>query len=77
MNCLDRHPDETPAVAVCPHCGAGLCSGLPVQRYGAEDLLGVLGEDFALASSSLATRRTRSGASQQFLYARLRRRSAD
>ena len=24
MNCLDCQPDETPAVAVCPHCG--LCA---------------------------------------------------
>ncbi len=26
MNYLDCQPDETPAVAVCPHCGAGLCA---------------------------------------------------
>lgn len=53
--------------------GPTQCSGLPVQRYGAEDLLSVLGEDFALASASLATHRTPSGASQQFLYAHLLR----
>jgi SAM-dependent methyltransferase len=57
--------------------GPTQCSGLPVQRYGAEDLLSVLGEDFALLSSSLATHRTPSGASQQFLYAHLLQRSAD
>ncbi len=56
--------------------GPTQCSGLPVQRYGAEDLLSVLGEDFVLASSSLATHHTPSGASQQFLYARLLRRPA-
>jgi hypothetical protein len=26
MNCLDCHPEETPAVVVCPHCGAALCA---------------------------------------------------
>jgi hypothetical protein len=26
MNCLDCQPDETPAVAVCGRCGAGLCA---------------------------------------------------
>ena len=48
------------------------CSGLPVQRYSAEELQRVLGEDFELVSSSLATHDTPSGASQQFLYAHLR-----
>jgi SAM-dependent methyltransferase len=57
--------------------GPTRCSGLPVQRYSAEDLLSVVGEDFALASSSITTHRTPSGASQQFLYARLLRSRAD
>jgi SAM-dependent methyltransferase len=57
--------------------GPTQCSGLPVQRYSTDELVAVLGEDFALASSSLATHRTPSGASQQFLYARLLRRPAD
>jgi hypothetical protein len=26
MNCLDCHPGETPAVAVCGRCGAGQCA---------------------------------------------------
>ncbi len=26
MNCLNCHPDQTPAVAVCGRCGAGLCA---------------------------------------------------
>jgi len=54
--------------------GPSECSGLPVQRYGVEELMAVLGGEFTLASSSLATHRTPSGASQQFLYARLLRR---
>jgi SAM-dependent methyltransferase len=53
--------------------GPTQCSGLPVERYSAEGIQRVLGEDFELASSSLATHHTPSGASQQFLYAHLRR----
>lgn len=53
--------------------GPTRCSGLPVQRYSAEELEGVLGEDFELVSSSLATHSTPSGAGQQFLYAHFRR----
>jgi hypothetical protein len=55
--------------------GPAQCSGLPVERYSAEVLQQVLGEDFELVSSSLATHQTPSGASQQFLYAHLRRRA--
>lgn len=57
--------------------GPTQCSGLPVQRYSAEELQRVLGDDFELASSSLAVHRTPSGASQQFLYAHLLRRARD
>jgi SAM-dependent methyltransferase len=55
--------------------GPTQCSGLPVQRYIAEELQSVLGEDFELVSSSLATHTTPSRASQQFLYAHFRRAS--
>lgn len=54
--------------------GPTQCSGLPVQRYSAEALQQVLGAGYELVSSSLATHETPSGASQQFLYAHLRRR---
>jgi len=57
--------------------GPTQCSGLPVQRYSAEELQRVLGEDFELVSSSLAVHQTPSGASQQFLYAHLLRRPGD
>jgi SAM-dependent methyltransferase len=57
--------------------GPTQCSGLPVQRYGADVLQQVLGEDFQLVSSSLATHRTPFGASQEFLYAHLHRRAAN
>jgi SAM-dependent methyltransferase len=55
--------------------GPTQCSGLPVERYSAEEILRVLGDDFELASSNLATHNTPSGASQQFLYAHLQRRA--
>ena len=57
--------------------GPTQCSGLPVERYSADELQHALGEDFELASSSLAVHRTPSGASQQFLYAHLLRRPRD
>ena len=57
--------------------GPTQCSGLPVERYSADELQRALGEDFELASSSLAVHRTPSGASQQFLYAHLLRRPRD
>ncbi|HYM55417.1 MAG TPA: class I SAM-dependent methyltransferase, partial [Solirubrobacteraceae bacterium] len=57
--------------------GPTQCSGLPVQRYSAEELQRVLGGDFELVSSSLAVHQTPSGASQQFLYAHLLRRPGD
>jgi SAM-dependent methyltransferase len=53
--------------------GPEQCSGLPVRRYSAQELQRVLGEDFELVSSSLATHSTPSGAGQQFLYAHVRR----
>ena len=54
--------------------GPTQCSGLPVNRYGPDDVQRVLGEEFALASSSLVIHCTPSGASQQFHYAHLLRR---
>lgn len=56
-----------------PH-GPTQCSGLPVERYGADDVKRVLGEDFELFSSMLTDHHTPSGRSQQFHYAHLRRR---
>ena len=51
------------------------CSGLPVERYGAEDVQRVLGDGFELLSSTLGDHRTPSGRSQQFHYAHLRQRA--
>lgn len=53
--------------------GPTACSGLPVQRYSATSLADTLGADFKLLSYRLEEHRTPSGASQQFLYAHLRR----
>lgn len=49
------------------------CSGLPVVRYEAETLAALFGEDFRLEAHTLGDHRTPGGATQQFLYARLRR----
>jgi ketosteroid isomerase-like protein/ubiquinone/menaquinone biosynthesis C-methylase UbiE len=57
--------------------GPTRCSGLPVQRYSAEEMQRVLGDEFEPASASLATHETPSGATQQFLYARARRRTTE
>ena len=54
--------------------GPTQCSGLPVERYSADELQRALGDDFELASSTHAVHRTPSGASQQFLYTHLHRR---
>jgi SAM-dependent methyltransferase len=54
--------------------GPTQCSGLPVDRYGPDDVQQVLGDDFTLVSSSLVIHRTPSGRSQQFHYAHLLRR---
>jgi SAM-dependent methyltransferase len=53
--------------------GPTRCSGLPVARYGAEELAGALGEDFRPVSASLHEHRTPGGAVQPFLYAHLSR----
>jgi hypothetical protein len=55
--------------------GPTQCSGLPVERYGAEDVQRVLGDGFELLSSTLGDHRTPSGRSQQFHYAHLRQRA--
>ncbi len=54
--------------------GPTSCSGLPVRRYGIEELVDALGAEYELLSSELEDHRTPSGAHQQFLRAHLRRR---
>ena len=52
--------------------GPEQCSGLPVARYGADELQRTL-EGFELRSADLAVHETPSGNSQQFLYAHFTR----
>ncbi len=56
--------------------GPTRCSGLPVHRYGADELVRALPADLELADAALAEHRTPSGNSQQFLHAHLVRRPA-
>jgi 2-polyprenyl-3-methyl-5-hydroxy-6-metoxy-1,4-benzoquinol methylase len=53
--------------------GPTKCSGLPVARYGPDDLAEVLGDGFEPLSGRLTMHNTPSGTRQQFLYAHLRR----
>jgi hypothetical protein len=50
--------------------GPTACSGLPVARYGADELPRILGPDFGLVSSRLDMHHTPAGRAQQFLYTR-------
>ncbi len=54
--------------------GPTSCSGLPVHRYGANELAETLGDEFELLRSEIRLHPTPSGSSQQFLYAGFRRR---
>ena len=49
--------------------GPNRCSGLPVHRYGPDELAATLGDRFRLVSAHLEDHRTPRGESQQFLYA--------
>jgi SAM-dependent methyltransferase len=50
------------------------CSGLPARRYDERELLGELGDEFALVRSFVINHQTPAGVEQQFLYAMLARR---
>lgn len=53
--------------------GPARCSGLPVERYSAETLSAVLGDDFVLVDRAEESHRTPSGAEQRFSWSALRR----
>lgn len=53
--------------------GPTMCSGLPVQRYSAEELLEAMGEGFALVASAREMHRTPSGGEQAFTWVVARR----
>ena len=54
--------------------GPTSCSGLPVQRYGTDELAETLGDEFELLRSEIRLHPTPSGSFQQFLYAGFRSR---
>lgn len=53
--------------------GPETCSGLPVRRYGHDDLAAVPGEGFELVDAVEELHTTPAGVAQQFLYGLLRR----
>ena len=74
---LDRvlAPDGQVILATFGPEGPPRCSGLEVRRYSAESLAAELGPGFRPEDSSLQDHTTPAGESQQFLYARFRRRN--
>jgi hypothetical protein len=57
--------------------GPEYCSGLPVQRYGVEELADVLGAAFELVTSTSEVHTTPSGTEQAFTWVAARRRERD
>lgn len=53
--------------------GPAECSGLPVRRYAADDVLALLGEEFSLVHADTETHRTPGGAPQEFTWVIARR----
>ena len=53
--------------------GPNRCSGLPVVRYGPEEIASELGSGFQLVESREERHRTPAGVEQQFVYGRFRR----
>ena len=64
-------PDGHVVMATFGLHGPTRCSGLPVARYGADDLAATLGDHFELVSSHLEDHTTPGRTVQQFLYAEL------
>lgn len=60
-------------VATFAEDGPTMCSGLPVQRYSAEELLEAMGGGFALVASAREMHRTPSGGEQAFTWVVARR----
>jgi 2-polyprenyl-3-methyl-5-hydroxy-6-metoxy-1,4-benzoquinol methylase len=72
---IDRSlaPDGAVILATFALNGPEYCSGLPVQRYGVEDLAGVLGDTFELVTSTNEMHVTPSGVEQPFTWIAARR----
>jgi rhodanese-related sulfurtransferase/SAM-dependent methyltransferase len=54
--------------------GPSECSGLPVRRYGADEMAALLGDRYRLVSSRTVDHRTPAGKTQEFVYAHFVRR---
>lgn len=74
---LDRAlaPDGTVVIGAFAPDGPERCSGLPVRRYSADGLAEFLGAGYPLEETQSVAHRTPSGAAQQFLFCRFRRRA--
>ena len=66
-------PGGAAVIATFAPDGPVQCSGMPVQRYDAEQLESLLGGGFTLVYHHYDTHRTPSGADQRFVYVLLRR----
>jgi len=66
-------PDSIAIIAEFAPEGPGSCSGLPVARYGADDVTALLGPEWKLLTSRSQQHRTPAGARQEFTWATLRR----
>lgn len=75
---LDRglRPGGHLVLATFAPTGPERCSGLPVRRYGADELKAVLGPGFALLSSEVATHLTPDGGRQDFSWRLFRKHNA-
>lgn len=67
-------PGATAIIATFALDGPEKCSGLPVQRYGPEELTARLGPSFSPVSTTREVHRTPAGAGQAFTYGVFRRR---
>jgi SAM-dependent methyltransferase len=65
-------PDGYLILGVFSHEAPPKCSGLPVQRYGPDDLLKVLGSDWIMVRTARELHVTPSGVEQMYLYCQLR-----
>ncbi len=66
-------PDGHAVIATFAPHGPERCSGLPVRRHSAQEILDLLGDGFTLTDDAVAEHRTPSGAVQPFTWVVARR----
>jgi hypothetical protein len=66
-------PDSYAIIATFGPDGPDRCSGLPIQRYSAEDLAAQIGAPFTLVHQKSERHITPNGMTQNFIYAVLKR----